>query len=228
MADALARIHERHSRHGDPRREELTFDPAQVLDYLRKRGSHLPEGLRADDHFDAATLQVWLWWEHQRRELWLFDTAVRLGLSSADFGDAFGLRSRQGFRDRRDRLHALLDDGGPGRPDERAIRADRARAGSAVGETGWLIAARDEILDVAREAVAWYDRVDEDVAAEIAEIRRELREASYGPATWQITKWAVTALAGCEQPAEAAAAGQQLLARVRRLEAARATAIASR
>ncbi len=227
VAAALARIHDRHAQHDDQRREALTFDPAQVLDYLRQRGPHLPEGLRADDHFDAATLQVWLWWQHQERERWLFDTAARLGLASADFGDVFGLRSRQGVRDRRDRLHALLDDGGPGRPDEQAVRADRARAGPVVGEAAWLGAAREEILRLAGDAAAWYHRVDEDVAAEIAEIRRELRDGRYGPATWQLTKWAVAALASCQNPAEAAAAGRQLSARLQLLEAARAAAIAA-
>lgn len=226
VAAALARIHNRHAEYGDQHQEELTFDPVQVLDYLRKRGTYLPDGLRADDHFDAATLQVWLWWQHQERERWLFDTAARLGLSSADFGEVFGLRSRQGFRDRRDRLHALLDDGGPGRPDEQATRADRARAGPVVGEDAWLSAARDEILQVAGEAAAWYHRVDEDTATEIAEIRRELRDGQYGPLTWQLTKWAVSALAACEHLGEAADAGRQLSARLQRLEDSRAAAIA--
>lgn len=212
---AIERIHRRHDRVDDKHREELTFDPADVLRYLRKYGSGMPDGVRADDLYDAVVLHVWLWWWHQLRELWLFDTAERLGLSFKDFGEGFGLRRAQSFRDRSDRLHALFDPGGPGRPDEQAVRADRGAGDS--GLQVWLAAARGEIEAVAWRVVReWYPRVSEETAREMVDLRRDLRSGAFGPATWAALQDAVQALGGDGDPeARAAAAGlAQELARL--------------
>ena len=110
--DALAavqRISDRHAAADDPHLERFDSDPAAVLAYLRKYGPAMPESLRADDVMDAAVMHLWLWWQHQLRERWLFDTAERLGVNRAAFAKILGLGGRQGFRDRSRRAHRLTD-----------------------------------------------------------------------------------------------------------------------
>lgn len=225
MAEAISRIHERHLRIDDPYREELTYEPGQVLLYLRKRGPGQPDGVRADDHFDALMLHVWLWWQHQNREEWLLDTAYALQLRLADVGEVFGIGA-QGVRDRRDRAHALLDEGGPGRPDEKVARADRAAgAGPVVGEVAWLAAARVDVLSLAGDVLEWYPRVSEDTGQEMVDLRRDVRSGAYGPATWRALVDAVWALSVEEQAAGAQEAAEPLLARLEVLDRARAAAV---
>ncbi|WP_412741268.1 hypothetical protein [Krasilnikovia sp. MM14-A1259] len=202
----------------DPHRGELGSEPAEVLSYLRKHGSGLPEGVRVDDLFDAAVLHVYLWWQAADRERWLLNAADRLGVAHRDFGAMFGMRSRQGFRDRADRLHALLADAGSGRPDEKLARADRAAGrGEGDAEAEWLAAARDDVLQLAGDVVAFYDVVDDETADELSEVRRDLREDRYGKDTFVLLGYAVDALAECRVDgiAEQARPLQQRLASLR-------------
>jgi hypothetical protein len=216
--EAVLAIHERHRQIGDPHREEIGYEPADVLDYLRKRGPGLPEGVRVDDLFDAALLHVHLWWRAAERERWLLDTADRLGIARGRFGAIFGMRSRQGFRDRADRLHALLDVTGAGRPDERVGRADRAAAGtSPVGEAAWFTSVREDVLKLAREVDAFYMLVDDETAEDLLEVRRDLGDGICGPGMFAMLAQAVAALVECPVGDVARQAGP-LRARLARLQ----------
>lgn len=224
---AIQNILERHRRVDARYREELGTEPAEVLSYLRKRGADMPDGIRVDDIFDAAVLHIYLWWQAADRERWLLDTADRLGVAHGEYGRVFGMKSRQGFRDRADRLHALLDATGSGRPDEKSRRADRTADGEHVEEAMWLDTSRAEILGLARDVVAFYPVVDDETAEDLLEVRRDLQDGRYGVQTFALLSQAVTALRDCPVDEVAAQAGL-LSERLARLQKQRpVTVIAS-
>ena len=222
--EAAQRIHDRHRRIDDPYREELGGEPAEVLSYLRKRGADMPNGIRIDDIFDAAVLHIYLWWQAAERERWLLDTAERLGVAHGEYGKVFGMRSRQGFRDRADRLHALLDATGSGRPDEKSRRADRTAVGRRGDEAMWLDTSRAEILSLARDVVAFYPIVDDETAEDLLEVRRDLQDGRYGTQTFVLLSEAVRALRACPVEEVAAQAGP-LNDRLIRLQEQRAAVV---
>ncbi|MBN9739187.1 hypothetical protein PP1_029785 [Pseudonocardia sp. P1] len=123
---AITRISDRHSRIDDPRRSELGTDPRDVISWVLDRGTAgVPTAVSAADHHDAVVLNTWCWWEERRRERRLLRQGLQLGLSAGELGAPLGIRSRQGLRDRLDRLDALLVHD---RPDEQLTRdARRAR-----------------------------------------------------------------------------------------------------
>ena len=214
-ADAIV---ERHLRAGDDTIGAAGVDPSDLLFYLRANPNRVAEGVRADDLYDAATLHVWLWWQHQDRERWLFTAAQRLQLHHGDFGATFGIRSPQGVRDRRDRLESLLSETGTGRPSEQDARSARAAAGGGEpsGDEQWLAAARDEVLRLGRDALTFWLDVDEDTAEEMVEMKRDVES---GTCTAQTVAWlrdAVWALSACALPKVQARAGEigGLLARL--------------
>ncbi len=226
VSTALKRIHARHRAADDPHAEELTMDPAEVLAYLRKRGPHHQADTRAQDLYDAAALHLWLWWEHQTRERWLLDTAASLDMHMGDVGQEFGL-GKQGLRDRRDRLRALLDEGGPHRPDEKYARGLRAGGGATppVGALAWLERVQPTVLAIAGTALQWWPRVSEDTAREMVDLRDDVRSGRYGPAMWDALADALAALA-VDELEEARRAGAALLEDVALLAQNRAEAIA--
>lgn len=159
--------------------------PHEVLDYLRKHSPGLPAGTRVDDLEDVAVLLLWQWWNHRRQMLHWMEQVVKLGASRTGFAAVFGIRSTQGFRDQLDRLHALLDETGPGRPDEQAMRADRASAAERANrpvdspERAWLDAHLDEYRAVAQLVVDLYMDVEEASAHAIAEVRTAVRRGEF-------------------------------------------------
>jgi hypothetical protein len=173
-ADALAAIHDRHAAVDDRHAEELTGEPAEVLAYLRKHGPTMPDGIQVDDLDDAVTLHLWEGWQAGRRERWLFDRAVTLHVDRRKFAGRFGVTSLPGFQNRRDRLHALHDDTGPGRPDEKAVVADRVAAREP-DAGGWYAVNRDRMREIADAVLVLGPRVDDDTYDQLIEVRREVK-----------------------------------------------------
>jgi hypothetical protein len=140
---AVARIDRRHARIDDPRRSELGTDARDVIDFVLNRGAAgVPRWVAAADHADALVLATWCWWEDRRIERRLLRQGHKLGLSLAELGAPLGIRTRQGVRDRIDRLSALLEHD---RPDEQLIRAGRRAAHTRDARQGWIDAHRDEV-----------------------------------------------------------------------------------
>jgi hypothetical protein len=132
---ALARIHWRHAHVDDPRRSGLSEDPADVLEHLTRHSIPLPPWVIAADALDGLVLQTWLWWEDRRRERALLRRGVRAGLHHRELAGPLGIASRQGLRDRLDRLEALL---AHDHPDEKLTRAARREATQRVDRQRWI------------------------------------------------------------------------------------------
>ncbi|MEU4377705.1 hypothetical protein [Pseudonocardia alni] len=133
---AVTRIVDRHDRIDDPRRSELGSDPRDVVTFVLNRGpAGVPRWVQAADHHDAVVLSSWCWWEERRRERRLLRQGSTLGLSATELGAPLGIRSRQGVRDRLDRLDALLTND---RPDEQLGREARRGARQRDAGQNWL------------------------------------------------------------------------------------------
>lgn len=123
---AVERIAARHRRIDDPRSSALGTEPRDVISFVLDRGpAGVPRWVAALDHHDALVLSTWCWWEERRRERRLLRQGLHLGLTAGELGAPLGMSSRQGLRDRLDRLDALLSHD---RPDEQLSR-DARRAG---------------------------------------------------------------------------------------------------
>lgn len=143
---AITRIVERHDRIDDPRRSELGSDPRDVVTFVLNRGpAGVPRWVQAADHHDAVVLSSWCWWEERRRERRLLRQGITLGLSATELGAPLGIRSRQGVRDRLDRLDALLTSD---RPDEQLGREARRAARQRDAGQNWLDQHRSEVRPV--------------------------------------------------------------------------------
>jgi hypothetical protein len=126
---AIARIHRRHADIDDPRRSALSDDPAEVLEYLTRNSTLLPQYVIGADTLDGLVLHTWLWWQDRRRERALLRRGEQAGLYLREMGGPLGVHTHQGVRARLDRLNALL---AYERPDEhlsRELRRIDARAG---------------------------------------------------------------------------------------------------
>ncbi|WP_051342530.1 hypothetical protein [Pseudonocardia spinosispora] len=132
---AVARILRRHERIDDPRRSGLGTEPRDVLDHLTKHSTGLPRWVAAADTQDALVLLTWLWWEDRRRERALLRRGLHLGLTLGELGGPLGVGTRQGLRDRLDRLDALL---AFDRPDEKLSRESRRDLASQDRRARWL------------------------------------------------------------------------------------------
>lgn len=202
-------------------------DPSDVLSYLQKRWPDLSLGLRSDNLDDLGVLLVWDWWVHSRRERWGFHQVVKLGGDRVSFAGHFGVRSRQGFKDRLDRLDELHKETGSRRPDEQAARADRRAAAAApVGDEQWLASAREDILQLGRDALEYWLDVDEETANSLVEVRRDVQG---GGCTIETLGWLHDAIWDMTVSAveKVAAAAEQLLERLEALEAGRKQAQAA-
>ena len=145
---AISRINWRHRHVDDPRRSDMGTEPRDVLDYLIKRSVGLPRWVAAADTQDALVLLTWLWWEDRRRERALLRRGLHLGLTATELGAPLGVASRQGLRDRLDRLDALL---AFDRPDEKLTRAIRREAAQHDPRQRWVNAHRQRIRSVLAE-----------------------------------------------------------------------------
>lgn len=143
VADAVTRIVDRHTQHRDPDRFQMGGDPQEVLDYLRAYGGQMPADVQRADLMDAIVLRVWLWWQDRRTEQWILERAEALGVPNQKIGHVLGIGSRQGVRDRRDRLAQLL---GPGHVPDEKLERERRRTGAA--EARWRREHAPEVLDV--------------------------------------------------------------------------------
>ncbi|MEU1813412.1 hypothetical protein [Micromonospora aurantiaca (nom. illeg.)] len=202
-ARAVRDIADRHAKVDDPHLERLGDEPLDVLRYLRKYSNGVPDPVSKADVADGLRLRIWLWWETASLELWLLDRAERLGVNRREIGALLGIRTGQGLVDRRDRLRALL--GVHGRPDEKAIRVERAerRANLAVQERQqrWLIRHQREIFEAARVLVRHQNLADEEAAEWLVEVARDLQEASISPAAFTVIDLAVDAMATVDEVA---------------------------
>lgn len=163
LVGTIQRIVQRHERADAPHRELLPdpaqADPREVLDYLDRYGGGLPRAVRRADVLDAATLEVWLWWEDRRRQLARLRRGVELKVPLLQLGAQWGIRTAQGVRDLMHRREALLR---YDRPDEKLAReARRVTAGSS-GAAG-----------DARQA--WVRRHGEDLSRVAERLLREAR-----------------------------------------------------
>ncbi|AEA28808.1 hypothetical protein Psed_6727 (plasmid) [Pseudonocardia dioxanivorans CB1190] len=143
---AIARIDRRHARIDDPRRSELGTDPRDVLEFVLNRGPvGVPRWVAAADHADALVLWTWCWWEDRRTERRLLRQGLSAGLSLADLGAPLGITTRQGVRDRLDRLSGLLE---YDRPDEQLTRTARREHRARDARQAWIDDHRDEVRAV--------------------------------------------------------------------------------
>ncbi|WP_226367317.1 hypothetical protein [Pseudonocardia sp. ICBG162] len=133
----IARIHRRHSDIDDPRRSELGTEPRDVVSWVLQHGHEggIPPDVAARDCNDALILHAWCWWDERRRERALLRRGLALAVTATELGSALGIRSRQGVRDRLDRLDALLVHD---RPDEQLARASRRAQYDRGAQQRWL------------------------------------------------------------------------------------------
>jgi hypothetical protein len=199
---AIARIGRRHDRIDDPRRSELGTEPRDVIAFVLGRGpAGVPRWVAAADHLDAVVLTTWCWWEDRRTERRLLRQALMVGISLSDLGAPLGIRTRQGMRDRLDRLAALLT---YDRPDEQLTRIARRDLGHRDRRQDWIDAHRDQIRAVLLALHAQTSRVlgpmsgdgdpdEESVRGWLDELDADYRDDAISPATL-----AVAALAAGE------------------------------
>lgn len=148
VADAITRITDRHTLHRDPQRSQMGNTAGEVLDYLRTYGALMSQEVQKADLEDAMLLRVWQWWQDRRTEQWILERAEAVGVPNRRIGQLLGIASRQGVRDRRDRLAALL---GPHRvPDEKLARGRRRNAAA---EAQWRQQHAPEVLDVVGDLI---------------------------------------------------------------------------
>ncbi|WP_145984133.1 MULTISPECIES: hypothetical protein [unclassified Pseudonocardia] len=159
---AITRITDRHTRIDDPRRSELGTDPRDVISWVLDRGTAgVPTAVSAADHQDAVLLSTWCWWEERRRERRLLRQGQQLGLSAAELGAPLGIRSRQGLRDRLDRLDALL---AHDRPDEQLTRDARRTRRTRDPQQLWIDRHHDHVRAVLAALIAQAARFLETIA----------------------------------------------------------------
>lgn len=210
-AELVQAIVERHLKADDPNAHLIGEHPVEVLAYLRKHSSGLPDEVRRADVEDALDLTVWLRWLVSRTELWILDRAKRLDMNRRQVGAHLGIRSGQGVVDRRDRLRAMLADAGPGRPDEKAGRVLRRSAEPADAVKVWLRRNRAEVLAVSRALLALEFMADDDAAEFLVDVRRDVADGVCTPASVEVLRWAVEAMSeaseGCSAEATAELAG---------------------
>lgn len=173
LVETIQHIRRRHAAANDPTWGMITTDPRDVLDYLADyaHDPDNPEGVRSADAVDRITLTVWLWWDDRRRHRDAIRDALRL-LHASQVGAALGMTTRQGARDRHDRLKALLR---YDRPNEKLTRAARREAAldSQHGDarTAW-VSTRHVLLDHTTtrllEAAARYRITERDWLDELA------------------------------------------------------------
>lgn len=210
---AMVSIINRHTQHDDAHLEELEVSPAGVLDYLRRRAASFPTGLRLDDLDDVAVLMATQWWMERDRERWWFQQVVRLGGDRMAFAAAFGIGSRQGFRDRLDRLAALF--GAAGRRDEQFSRELRAEARRVdedrLVETMWLVGARTRVDGLWSRVLQVEPLADDETASAVRDVQRAVAAArgEWSPASLTELGLAIDAVSSWAQsqgPAWTAAA----------------------
>jgi hypothetical protein len=139
---AVARVLWRHERVDDIRRSGLGSEPRDVLEHLIRHSVGLPRWVAAADTLDALVLTTWLWWEDRRRERALLRRGMSLGLTHTELGRPLGITTRQGLRDRVDRLEALL---AYDRPDEQLTRDARREARRSDPRQAWLDAHHEDV-----------------------------------------------------------------------------------
>lgn len=198
----VSAIVKRHTDRGDEMADQMGVDPSDVLLYLQRHVGRFSPGLRADDMSDVKCLLLWDWWEHRRRQRFWLRQLEPAGMTKKEFGAAFGI-SGQGVTDWLNRLDALLDETGVGRPDEKVTRADRRAAMEDVNrpatpEQRWLDEHLHDYLEVARALVGLYMLVDEQTAEQIIEVRRDLKHGAYEAGHLVVLGLAMEALAGAE------------------------------
>jgi len=160
LVETIQHIRRRHAAANDPTWGLITTDPRDVLDYLATYAHNPdnPEGVRSADAVDRITLAVWLWWDDKRRERDVVRDALQL-LHASQVGAALGMTTRQGPRDRLDRLEALLNGD---RPDEKLTREARREAAlhARHGDTraAWVATRHVLLDDVATRLLAAADR----------------------------------------------------------------------
>lgn len=154
---AVERIAARHRRIDDPRSSELGTEPRDVISFVLDRGpAGVPRWVAALDHHDALVLSTWCWWEERRRERRLLRQGLHLGLTAGELGAPLGMSSRQGLRDRLDRLDALLSHD---RPDEQLSRAARRAGREHDARQYWIDLHRAYVSSVLAALIAQTRRV---------------------------------------------------------------------
>jgi hypothetical protein len=173
LAETIQHIRRRHAAANDPTWGLITTDPRDVLDYLADYAHNPdnPEGVRSADAVDRITLAVWLWWDDRRREYAALRDALRL-LHASQVAAALGMTTRQGPRDRLDRLDALLR---YDRPNEKLTRDARRAAALYVvhgdARAAWIATRHVMLDDVATrllDAAARYEVAEREWLDELA------------------------------------------------------------
>ena len=157
---SIALISKRRLTCGDRHIELLPDDAYGVLRYLeRHSGPDIARPVRQVEALDVLRLTNWLWWEQRRLELWGLKQGLALNQYLSTLGAQLGIRSRQGTRDRIDRLEALLRFD---RPDEQLIREmrrlDLLDGVAQEVEGGWIEEHADELRELTARLLDAADR----------------------------------------------------------------------
>lgn len=170
-AAAIERITRRHRGTDNPGQHQLTDDPRDVLAYLRKCGTRRLLGDDAShDLEDALTLRLFLWWEAETTELWIFDAVEALRFPRRRLRHLLGITSNVGWLNRHTRKRKLL------RPD-RDVGPPSGGTATPSSTTG--DAALREYLGL---LYAQLDKLPDDVAEEVHAIHRDAAGAGTLPA----------------------------------------------
>jgi hypothetical protein len=186
---AIGRIAARRAQMDDPNAWRLSEDPVEVLAYLQRYSTGVPQWVAEADVLDGLTLRFRLWWLGEESELWLLERARRLGIPPRRIAPRLGVASRQAVHDRlrlaRDKMAKLR-----GTPPNPAGNSHQA----ADAQREWISAHRDEILEIGRLALSHRGLADEDAAEWLVEVARDVREGVVSPGSVQTLRFALLGL----------------------------------
>lgn len=212
----VRRIAARRLRAGDTRADEIPDNPTGVLAYLRKHPNPLTRTLGED--VDAlglieATRDLLDGLEYAILDRNLDEPG---GLTAERLGAAYGMTSRQGARDRRDRLWSARHNP-DGRRDEKYARQHRAELRAAqktadklaVARERWLHRHYDETAQLAAVLLEHRHLLDhdDDASGWLDEVAADHRRTVVSHTAWVVLGLAVdayTALPGPPAPVRAA------------------------
>lgn len=169
--EAAERIRARRVQIDDPNLWRWSDELVDVLAYLRRYSRGVPRWVAEADVLDGLTVRLGLWWLGEEAELWLLESAHRLGVGPRRVGSVLGVGSRQGVHDRlrlaRAKVAKLR-----GAPEPAAAPA----TGAADAVASWIREHRAELLTIGSEAVAHRDLGDDEAAEWLVDVARDTRD----------------------------------------------------
>lgn len=192
-ADAVRRIAERRRSIDDENASRLGEDPVDVLAYLRRYSSGIPQHVAEADVLDGLVLELYLWWLAAEAEWWLLERAKKLRMAPSRIGHLLGVTSRQGVHDRL-RLAQRKVERLRGEPLQRGSATSSERTAEQE-QVRWLGEHRSEIRAVAREAVSLQRFVGDEAAEWLVDVARDVEAGDVTPASFQFLRFALDEVA---------------------------------